>query len=40
LTGSHLANFLLGNWEEEAGRFVKVFPLEYKRVLEKAMKVG
>jgi glutamate synthase (NADPH/NADH) large chain len=40
LTGSHLANFLLGNWEEEAGRFVKVFPLEYKRVLEKALKVG
>jgi glutamate synthase (NADPH/NADH) large chain len=40
LTGSHLANFLLGNWEEEAGRFVKVFPLEYKRVLEKAVKVG
>ena len=40
LTGSHLANFLLGNWKEEAGRFVKVFPLEYKRVLEKAVKVG
>ena len=40
LTGSHLANFLLGNWEEEAGRFVKVFPLEYKRVLEKMVKVG
>ena len=37
LTGSHLANFLLGNWEEEAGRFVKVFPLEYKRVLEKVL---
>jgi glutamate synthase (NADPH/NADH) large chain len=33
LTGSHLANFLLGSWEEEAARFVKVFPLEYKRVL-------
>jgi glutamate synthase (NADPH/NADH) large chain len=40
LTGSHLANFLLGNWEEEAGRFVKVFPLEYKRVLEKAVKAA
>jgi glutamate synthase (NADPH/NADH) large chain len=40
LTGSHLANFLLGNWEEEVGRFVKVFPLEYKRVLEKAVKVA
>ncbi|MGI4874829.1 MAG: glutamate synthase large subunit [Janthinobacterium lividum] len=33
LTGSQLGRFLLGSWEDEAGRFVKVFPLEYKRVL-------
>jgi len=40
LTGSHLADFLLDNWEEEAGRFVKVFPREYKRVLEAAVAVA
>ncbi|MCC3160693.1 glutamate synthase large subunit [Hymenobacter sp. 15J16-1T3B] len=33
LTGSRLAAFLLDNWAEEAGRFVKVFPSEYKKVL-------
>ncbi|WP_046244537.1 glutamate synthase large subunit [Hymenobacter terrenus] len=36
LTGSQVAAFLLGNWSEEAGRFVKVFPSEYKKVLQKA----
>ena len=36
LTGSQVATFLLGNWPEEAGRFVKVFPSEYKKVLQKA----
>ncbi|QIX63395.1 glutamate synthase large subunit [Hymenobacter sp. BT18] len=36
LTGSQLAAFLLGNWPEEARKFVKVFPSEYKKVLQKA----
>ncbi|RTQ52090.1 glutamate synthase large subunit [Hymenobacter gummosus] len=36
LTGSRLAAFLLDNWPEEAGRFVKVFPSEYKKVLQAA----
>ncbi|ALW85414.1 glutamate synthase subunit alpha [Hymenobacter sedentarius] len=36
LTGSQVATFLLANWAEEAGRFVKVFPSEYKKVLQKA----
>ncbi|TGE26961.1 glutamate synthase large subunit [Hymenobacter metallicola] len=36
LTGSQLADYLLGNWPEEAGRFVKVFPSEYKKVLQQA----
>ena len=36
LTGSQVGVFLLGNWKEEAGKFVKVFPSEYKKVLQKA----
>jgi glutamate synthase (NADPH/NADH) large chain len=36
LTGSEKAAFLLANWPEEAGRFVKVFPSEYKKVLQAA----
>ncbi|GAB3824002.1 glutamate synthase large subunit [Hymenobacter jeollabukensis] len=36
LTGSRLAAFLLDNWPQEAGRFVKVFPSEYKKVLQAA----
>jgi glutamate synthase (NADPH/NADH) large chain len=36
LTGSQVAKFLLSNWAEEAGRFVKVFPSEYKKVLKAA----
>ncbi|SNC64743.1 glutamate synthase (NADH) large subunit [Hymenobacter gelipurpurascens] len=36
LTGSQLAAYLLGNWQEEASRFVKVFPSEYKKVLQAA----
>ncbi|RAK69514.1 glutamate synthase large subunit [Hymenobacter edaphi] len=36
LTGSRLAAFLLDNWPEEASRFVKVFPSEYKKVLQAA----
>jgi glutamate synthase (NADPH/NADH) large chain len=31
-----VAAFLLGNWNEEAGKFVKVFPSEYKKVLQAA----
>ena len=36
LTGSQVAKFLLANWAEETSRFVKVFPSEYKKVLQKA----
>jgi glutamate synthase (NADPH/NADH) large chain len=36
LTQSQVAAYLLSNWAEEAGRFVKVFPIEYKKVLQKA----
>ncbi|WP_051719048.1 glutamate synthase large subunit [Hymenobacter sp. IS2118] len=36
LTGSQVARFLLSNWAEEASRFVKVFPSEYKKVLQAA----
>ncbi|WP_374166950.1 hypothetical protein [Arcticibacter sp. MXS-1] len=36
LTGSHLAQHLLSNWTEEAGKFIKVFPKEYKKVLQHA----
>jgi glutamate synthase (NADPH/NADH) large chain/glutamate synthase (ferredoxin) len=32
-TGSDIAARILDRWEEEAGRFVKVFPTDYKRVL-------
>ncbi|MDF3076558.1 MAG: gltB [Sphingobacteriaceae bacterium] len=36
LTQSHLALYLLSNWEEEAGKFIKVFPTEYKKVLQRS----
>lgn len=36
LTQSQLAAYLLDSWAEEAGKFVKVFPSEYKKVLQKA----
>jgi glutamate synthase domain-containing protein 2/glutamate synthase domain-containing protein 1/glutamate synthase domain-containing protein 3 len=32
-TASPLARDLLHNWENEKGKFVKVFPMEYRRVL-------
>ena len=32
-TGSKRARVLLDNWEASRGRFVKVFPIEYKRAL-------
>ncbi len=34
LTGSQRARELLGAWEQTLGRFVKVVPVEYRRVLE------
>ncbi|WP_375435178.1 glutamate synthase large subunit [uncultured Hymenobacter sp.] len=40
LTQSRRAAFLLDNWATEASRFVKVFPIEYKRVLQAAQKVA
>jgi len=36
LTGSQLAAYLLGNWQEASGKFRKVFPVEYKKVLKMA----
>jgi glutamate synthase domain-containing protein 3 len=33
LTGSPRAKWILGNWNEAASRFIKVFPHEFKRVL-------
>jgi len=32
-TGSTVAAHLLEDWDEQAGRFVKIFPIDYKRVL-------
>ena len=32
-TGSPLGNRILDNWEMMVGHFVKVMPLDYKRVL-------
>ena len=36
LTQSKVAQYLAGNWQEEAGKFIKVFPKEYKKVLHHA----
>jgi glutamate synthase (ferredoxin) len=33
-TGSELAGHILGNWEEMAPKFVKVYPKDYRRMLE------
>ena len=33
-TGSHKAQTLLANWEQSLSKFVKVVPVEYRRVLE------
>jgi glutamate synthase domain-containing protein 3 len=33
-TGSERAKALLGDWNTASGQFVKVFPRDYKRVLE------
>ena len=32
-TGSQRARFILDNWAEQRGKFVKVFPNEYRRAL-------
>ena len=42
LTGSLTAGKILNNWSREKGKFVKVFPQEYRRVLneEKAAQAG
>ena len=34
-TGSRRARFILDNWSEMAGKFVKVMPVEYRRALER-----
>jgi len=34
LTGSRRAKWILDNWPEMLPRFIKVFPHEFKRVLE------
>ncbi|MGZ3945711.1 MAG: GltB/FmdC/FwdC-like GXGXG domain-containing protein, partial [Mucilaginibacter sp.] len=36
LTGSKVAKDLLKNWDEASTKFIKVFPQEYKKVLQKA----
>jgi glutamate synthase (NADPH/NADH) large chain len=36
LTQSHLALYLLSNWNDERSKFIKVFPKEYKKVLQHA----
>ncbi|OGV35014.1 MAG: glutamate synthase subunit alpha [Lentisphaerae bacterium GWF2_45_14] len=37
-TGSPMAKIILDDWENEAPKFVKVFPVEYKKVLGKMIK--
>ncbi len=39
LTKSQVAKFILGDWEQQSGFFVKVFPREYKNVLKQQTKV-
>ncbi len=38
LTGSHKAKWVLGNWDDCLPFFVKVFPMEYRRVLGQMMR--
>jgi glutamate synthase domain-containing protein 3 len=33
LTGSEVARSILGAWDEEREKFIKVMPTDYKRVL-------
>ncbi|TZF83998.1 glutamate synthase large subunit [Pedobacter sp. BS3] len=35
LTQSRLALYLISNWADESGKFIKVFPTEYKKVLQR-----
>ena len=35
LTGSKLAQDILKNWSAASDRFIKVYPREYKKVIEK-----
>ncbi|MCK4798848.1 MAG: glutamate synthase large subunit [Spirochaetes bacterium] len=35
LTGSRIANRILETWEDSLGRFVKVFPIDYRKALER-----
>ena len=37
-TGSSKAEDILNNWNSELPRFVKVFPMEYRRILGRMMK--
>jgi glutamate synthase domain-containing protein 3 len=37
-TGSSLATNILNNWDDSIDKFVKVFPRDYKRVLEERKK--
>ena len=34
-TGSERAKRILGNWDEMAGKFVKVIPIDYRKALER-----
>ena len=36
LTKSQLAQHILSNWDNERSKFIKVFPKEYKKVLQHA----
>ena len=40
LTNSERATYILENWSEEKVKFIKVFPREYKNVLQKKMVVA
>jgi glutamate synthase domain-containing protein 3 len=36
-TGSSVARRILDNWDDFVGKFVKVMPTEYRRVLERQL---
>jgi len=40
LTNSEIANFILTNWSVEKNKFIKVFPREYKNVLNKKLVIA
>jgi glutamate synthase (NADPH/NADH) large chain len=35
LTGSKLAQKMVNNWDKVSGKFIKIYPKEYKKVIEK-----